>query len=109
MRRLATAKVEDLTALSGVGEKTAEKIIEAAQAYLARKAESEALGSEETSQGGPSRPTESEPIVTGDGGDETAAEKPLDEGIEKEETVSSEPVPDATPASGEAGAPEPHE
>ncbi|MBL0057713.1 MAG: hypothetical protein IPP35_00975 [Elusimicrobia bacterium] len=36
--RLSTANPDDLTALSGIGEKTAEKIIEAAQSFLAKKA-----------------------------------------------------------------------
>lgn len=39
MARLAKANPDDLTALSGIGEKSAERIIEAAQAFLAKKSE----------------------------------------------------------------------
>jgi transcription termination/antitermination protein NusA len=37
LRRIADAKPEDLTVLSGIGEKTAEKIIEAAKEYWRKK------------------------------------------------------------------------
>ncbi|HRY28699.1 MAG TPA: transcription termination factor NusA [Elusimicrobiota bacterium] len=82
--RLAGAKPDDLTALSGIGEKTAEKIIESAKEYLKKKAEEEAAA--------PSTPP-AEP--------EAVSPEPA---AEKEAKETEEPAAEAAPA-GESAAP----
>jgi N utilization substance protein A len=78
IQRLADAKPEDLTTLSGVGDKTAEKIIESAKEYLKKKAEAAAAAAE-------APPADAEPAAEAAAPAAEPAEAPAEPETEKPE------------------------
>ncbi|MGQ0644437.1 MAG: transcription termination factor NusA [Elusimicrobiota bacterium] len=97
VNRLAEAKPEDLTHLSGIGEKTAEKIIESAKNYLAARAAREA--EEAAAEAAPAEEASPEAEAEPAAADESAA--PAEESPAEPEAEAP-----AEPSGGEP-APEP--